>query len=355
MTVAYLWSQLSERMQQPADVAQLEDLLSRPTAGVRETLGALEGDVAILGAGGKMGPTLARMVRRGLDEIGQSERKVFAVSRFSDVKARKELQGSRVTPIPCDLLDRSAVQALPDAPNVIFMAGQKFGTSEAPELTWVMNTLVPANVAERYAKSRMVVFSTGCVYPLVPLSGPGSREEDALDPPGEYAATCVGRERVFAHFAKQHGTKVLFFRLCYANDLRYGVLLDIAQKVANGMPVDVSMGAVHVIWQGDANARAIQCLARVANPPVALNVTGFERVSVRWLAEEFGGLLGKKPTFSGVEGERAWLWDASRSYGWFGPPEVNLKQMIHATAQWIRQGGATINKPTHFEATDGKF
>ncbi|QIF04399.1 NAD(P)-dependent oxidoreductase [Roseimicrobium sp. ORNL1] len=342
-------------MQEPADVAELEDLLSLPTAGVCETLGALEGDVAILGAGGKMGLTLARMVRRGLDEVGQRERRVFAVSRFSDIRARVELEGHGVTVIPCDLLDRSAVQALPDAPNVIFMAGQKFGTSEAPELTWVMNTLVPANVAERYAGSRIVVFSTGCVYPLVPLGGPGSREEDALDPPGEYAATCVGRERVFAHFAKQHGTKVLFFRLCYANDLRYGVLLDIAQKVANGLPVDVSMGAVHVIWQGDANARAIQCLAHAANPPLALNVTGLERVSVRWLAEQFGELLGKKATFSRVEGERAWLWDASRSYEWFGAPEVSLEAMMQATAQWLRQGGATISKPTHFEATDGKF
>lgn len=342
-------------MQCPANTAELEDLLSLPTAGVCEALRGLEGDVAILGAGGKMGPTLARMVRRGLDQIGRGGRGVFAVSRFSDARAREELQAHGVTAIPCDLLDRAAVQSLPDAPNVIFMAGQKFGTTEAPELTWVMNTLVPANVAERYAKSRIVVFSTGCVYPLVPLSGPGSREEDALNPPGEYAATCVGRERVFAHFAKQHGTKVLFFRLCYANDLRYGVLLDVAQRVADGKAVDVSMGAVHVIWQGDANARAIQCLAHAANPPVALNVTGLERVPVRWLAERFGELLGKSPIFSGVEGERAWLWDASRSYEWFGPPEVSLEEMMQATAQWLRQGGASINKPTHFEATDGRF
>jgi nucleoside-diphosphate-sugar epimerase len=342
-------------MQQPSNPAELEDLLSLPTAGVRSTLHALEGDVAILGAGGKMGPTLARMARRGLDEIGQRERRVFAVSRFSDVKVREELEAHGVIVLSCDLLDRSAVQSLPDAPNVIFMAGQKFGTSEAPELTWVMNTLVPAHVAERYAKSRIVVFSTGCVYPLVPLSGPGSREEDALNPPGEYAATCVGRERVFAHFAKQHGTQVLYFRLCYANDLRYGVLVDVAQKVASGQPVDVSMGAVHVIWQGDANARAIQCLAHVAHPPGALNVTGLERVSVRWLAKRFGELLEKEPIFSGVEGERAWLWDASRSYELFGPPEVDLEEMMRATTQWLRQGGSTINKPTHFEATDGKF
>ncbi|WP_113958596.1 NAD-dependent epimerase/dehydratase family protein [Roseimicrobium gellanilyticum] len=342
-------------MQQPTNTTELEDLLSLPTSGVREALRALEGDVAILGAGGKMGPTLARMVRRGLDELGQHERKVFAVSRFSDAKSRAELEGHGVIVIPCDLLERAAVQSLPEVPNVIFMAGQKFGTTEAPELTWVMNTLVPANVAERYARSRIVVFSTGCVYPLVPLSGPGSREEDALNPPGEYAATCVGRERVFTHYAKQHGTRVLFFRLCYANDLRYGVLLDVARKVASGQPVDVSMGAVHVIWQGDANARAIQSLAYTSNPPLALNATGLERVSVRWLAGRFGELLGKEPIISRTEGERAWLWDASRSYEWFGPPEVSLEEMMQATAQWLRQGGATINKPTHFEATDGKF
>jgi nucleoside-diphosphate-sugar epimerase len=342
-------------MQQPVNIAELEDLLSQPTSGVRETLRTLKGDVMILGAGGKMGPTLARMVRRGLEEIGQGQRQVYAVSRFSNAAAAAELESHGVHTISCDLMDRAAVQALPEVQNIIFVAGQKFGTTEAPELTWVMNTLVPAIVAERYATSRMVVFSTGCVYPLVPASGPGSREEDVLNPPGEYAASCVGRERVFAHFARQHGTQVLFFRLCYANDLRYGVLLDVAQKVAQNQPVDVTMGAVHLIWQGDANARAIQCLARVANPPVALNITGLERVSVRWLAERFGELLGKDPIVVGVEAEHAWVWDATRSYEWFGQPEVSLEDMIGATAEWLRQGGATINKPTHFEATDGKF
>lgn len=342
-------------MQLPSSTAELEELLSRPSPGVLDALRAVGGDVMILGAGGKMGPTLARMVRRGLNELGQQERKVFAVSRFSDVTARDELARHGAEPISCDLMNREAVQALPNAPNVIFMAGQKFGTSEEPELTWVMNTLTPAMVAERYAGSRMVVFSTGCVYPLAPVEGPGSREEDVLDPPGEYAASCVGRERVVAHFAKQHGTPLLFFRLCYANDLRYGVLLDVARKVAAGEPVDVTMGAVHVIWQGDANARAIQCLARVTNPPVALNVTGIDRVRVRWLAERFGKLLGREPVITGTEGHRAWVWDASRSYDWFGPPEVGLEEMMEATAHWLRHGGVTINKPTHFETTDGKF
>jgi nucleoside-diphosphate-sugar epimerase len=238
---------------------------------------------------------------------------------------------------------------------VIFMAGQKFGTADKPELTWVMNTLVPAIVAERYASSRIVVFSTGCVYPLVPMSGTGSREEDALGPPGEYANSCVGRERVFAHYAKQHGTRALFFRLCYAIDLRYGVLMDVAQKVAQGLPVDVTMGAANVIWQGDANARAIQCLTHASSPPVALNVTGLERVQVRQLAQRFGKLLGRPAIITGTESSTAWIWDASRSYDWFGPPRVSLEEMIEATAQWVRQGGATIGKPTHFEITDGRF
>lgn len=336
-------------------IEELDDALSRPTPGVLDDLRSLEGDVMVLGAGGKMGPTLARMARRGLDEIGHKHRRVIAVSRFSSASAAQGLQRHGVETIACDLMDRAAVHALPDAPNVIFMAGQKFGTSDAPELTWVMNTLVPAIVAERFANSRIVVFSTGCVYPLVPADGPGSREADALGPPGEYSNSCVGRERVFTHFAKQHGTRALMFRLCYAIDLRYGVLCDVASKVTRGLPVDVTMSAANVIWQGDANARAIQCLAHVTSPPVALNVTGIERVSIRTLAQRFGELLGREPVITGREGETAWLWDAGRSYEWFGPPVVSLDEMVEATAQWQRQGGATLGKPTHFEVRDGQF
>lgn len=334
---------------------ELDELLSRPTQGVRDALRALEGDVMVLGAGGKMGPTLARMARRGLDELGQKQRKVFAVSRFSAAGAAESLRKQGVETIACDLTDRVAMATLPEVANVIFMAGQKFGTSDAPELTWLMNTLVPANVAERFAKSRIVVFSTGCVYPLVPANGPGSREGDELGPPGEYANSCVGRERVFTHFAKQHGTRALMFRLCYAIDLRYGVLCDVAQKVAQGQPVDVTMGAANVIWQGDANARAIQCLTHTASPPMALNVTGIDRVSIRWLAGRFGELLGREPVITGTEGSTAWLWDASRSYELFGPPTVSLDEMIAATAEWVRRGGKTLGKPTHFETTDGRF
>lgn len=334
---------------------ELDEALSRPTAGVLDTLRAIEGDVMVLGAGGKMGPTLARMVRRGLDAIGHGHRRVIAVSRFSSAKAANELQQHGVETMACDLMDRESVQALPEVPNVIFMAGQKFGTNDAPELTWVMNTVVPAIVAERFAASRIVVFSTGCVYPLVPANGPGADEDTPLTPPGEYANSCVGRERVFEHYAKLHGTRALMFRLCYAIDLRYGVLCDVAQKVARGLPVDVTMGAANVIWQGDANARAIQCLAHTASPPIALNVTGLERVSIRWLAQRFGELMQREPVIVGTEGEMAWLWDAARSHALLGPPSVTLEEMVQATASWIQRGGETLNKPTHFETTDGRF
>lgn len=336
-------------------IADLEDQLSQPTDGVRETLSSIPGDVMVLGAGGKMGPSLARMVRRALDELGQRDRRVFAASRFSSSATAAELRSHGVETIVCDLLDRDAVRKLPDVPNVICMAGQKFGTSQAPELTWVMNTLVPAEIAQRYAQSRIVVFSTACVYPLVSVASPGSHEDDALTPPGEYANACVGRERVFSYFAKQNDTPIVLFRLSYAIDLRYGVLLDVAEKVARGEPVDVSMGAANVIWQGDANARAIQCLQHTSTPPLALNVTGLEPVRIRTLAQRFGELFGKQPVITGSEGPVAWLFDARKSYELFGPPTVTLDEMIEATANWVRLGGQTLGKPTHFEVRDGSF
>lgn len=342
-------------MQLPTDIAQLEEQLSAPTPGVLEKLSSLPGDVMVLGAAGKMGPTLTRMVRRALDQLGQHKRRVFAASRFSSSAVESDLRSIGVETIRCNLLDRAAVQALPDVPNVIYMAGQKFGTAEAPELTWAMNTLVPALVAERYAASRIVVFSTACVYPLVSVDGPGSSEDDPLGPPGEYANSCVGRERVFTHFAKQYGTRALFYRLSYAIDLRHGVLRDVADKVQRGEVVDVTMGAANVIWQRDANARAIQCLAHTASPPLALNVTGLERVSVRSLAHRFGDLLGRQPFITGNEGPTAWLFDARRSYDLFGPPTVSLDEIIEATANWVRLGGASLGKPTHFEVRDGRF
>jgi nucleoside-diphosphate-sugar epimerase len=305
----------------------------------------------ILGAGGKMGPTLARMARRALPE----GRDVIAVSRFSSPDTADELESLGVKVIRCDLLDRTAVSDLPEARNVIFMAGQKFGTQDQPELTWMMNSVLPSIVAERFANSRVVVFSTGCVYPFVRVTSGGSRETDTVAPTGEYAWSCVARERVFTHYSKQNGTPLLVFRLNYAIDLRYGVLHDLATKVYRGLPLDVSMGYVNVIWQADANARALQCLTHAASPPEILNVTGPEILSVRNLAERFGVLLQREPIVTGEEAETAWLSNASKSIEWFGPPTVSLEEMLQATAEWIARGGKSLGKPTHFETRDGNY
>jgi nucleoside-diphosphate-sugar epimerase len=253
------------------------------------------------------------------------------------------------------LLDAAEVAKLPDAPNIIFMAGQKFGTSSGPELTWAMNTLVPANVAQKYTQSRIVAFSTGCVYPLVPVNSGGAREDTPLGPPGDYANSCVGRERIFEYYSKQNGTPVCLYRLNYAIDMRYGVLLDIAQKVWNGEAVDVTTGHANVIWQGDANARAIQCLAVADSPAVAMNITGPETISLRALASRFAQLFGKEAEITGEEAPTAWMNDASLSFKLFGYPQVSLEQMIEWTAQWVKQGGKVLGKPTHFEEREGKF
>lgn len=340
-------------MSLPTTEPALEDWLSQPTAAAVETCRRLQGGILLLGVGGKMGLSLARMVRRASDLAGV-RRRVIGVSRFSSARAAESLREAGVEAIACDLSDREAVSRLPDAPNVIFMAGQKFGTSEAPELTWVANTLVPAIVAERYAASRIVVFSTACVYSLTSIEN-ACDETAPLNPPGEYASSCLGRERLFTHFSKQHGTPGLLFRLSYAIDLRYGVLHDVAHKVAQGLPVDVTMGYANVIWQGDANARAIQCLEHVASPPVALNITGLERVSVRELAVRFGERLGKPAVITGTEAPTAWLFDARRSFDLLGPTSVSLDAMIEATAHWIQAGGPSLGKPTHFETRDGQF
>ncbi len=329
----------------------LEEWLSRPTEEVVKILKHLPGDILVLGAGGKMGPSLARMARRALPK----SRQVFAVSRFSSMAAKADLERHGVQAISCDLLDRNAVAQLPDAANVIFMAGQKFGTSDSPELTWMINSVVPSIVAERYAGSRMVVFSTGCVYPLTTEASGGSVESDGLAPPGEYASSCVARERIFTHYSRAARTPVLIFRLNYAIDLRYGVLHDIAQKVWNGQAVDVTTGHVNVIWQGDANARALQSLSLATSPPSILNVTGQECISVHWLADRFAQLMNRSLQITGTETDKAWLSNATKSFDLFGEVSVSLDQMIQATAAWVENGGQSLGKPTHFETNDGKF
>jgi nucleoside-diphosphate-sugar epimerase len=338
----------------PRDEAGLEELLSRPTPGVLASLEKLPGDIAILGVAGKMGVTLAMMARRALDELGRKD-KVIGVARFSDPAARKKLDDAGIETVKCDLLDREQVLALPDAPNVIFMAGQKFGTSSGPELTWAMNVLVPANACEKYSASRIVAFSTGCVYPLTPVAYGGSRDEDALAPPGDYANSCVGRERIFTYYSGKNQTTVTIFRLNYAIDFRYGVLLDVAQKVWHEEPFDVTMGHANVIWQGDANAQAIQCLEHASTPPAVFNVTGPETVSLRALALRFAQRFGKAAKIVGEEAPTAWLNNASKAHKTFGYPHVALDQMIEWVAQWLEQGGSTLGKPTHFEEREGKF
>ncbi|RLS33745.1 MAG: NAD-dependent epimerase/dehydratase family protein [Planctomycetota bacterium] len=338
-----------------AHSAALEEHLSRPTPGVMSTLSRLDGDVIVLGAGGKMGPTLARMVRRGLDAVGGADRRVTAVSRFSERRIGEQLERHGVKTISCDLMDEAAVQRLPEAALVIHMTGQKFGTSDAPERTWAVNTLAPAIAARAYARSRMVLFSTGCVYPLVPVAGLGACESTPLTPFGEYPNACVARERVVAYEALASGMRLLQFRLCYAVEPRYGVIHDVARKVAAGERVDLGMGFVQLIWQRDASARAIQGLEAAASPPVALNVTGVDRVSIRSLAERCGERLGRPPQFVGTEADEAWLWDARACAARFGPPETSTAEAVDMVCDWIGRGKESLGKPTHFEVRDGAF
>jgi nucleoside-diphosphate-sugar epimerase len=307
-----------------------------------------------------MGPSLARMLRRAADAVGDG-RRVLAVSRWSDAAAERWLNEAGVATLRCDLLDRAGVAALPDAPNVVFMAGQKFGTTEAPHRTWAMNTIVPTLCAERYAGARTVAFSTGNVYALSPAGGPAggvprmSQESDALAPVGEYAASCVGRERVFEHFSATRGTPVATVRLNYAVDLRYGVLVDLARRVWAGAPVDVTMGYVNVIWQGDANALAIAALPHAAAPPFVVNVTGPLRLAVREVAHDLGSLLGRTPVITGTEAPDALLSDTARMRTELGEVTVDYWTLVSWVADWVKRGGRVLGKPTGFEVRDGRF
>ncbi len=336
--------------------AELDERLSRPAPELTRDLAALEGDLVILGAGGKMGPSLAMLARRGFDAAdGGRRRRVIAVSRFTSGGVREPLEAVGIETIAADLLDPAAVEALPPAPNVIFMAGRKFGSTGDEALTWAMNAYMPALVAQRYRGARIAVFSSGNVYPLVPILSGGATEATPPEPVGEYAQSVLARERVFEHFARTQGTRVVLLRLNYAIDLRYGVLLDVAQRVAAGEPVDVTMGHVNVIWQGDANAIALRALRLAASPPAVLNVTGPEIVSIRWLARRFAALLGAEARISGTEAPTALLSNAARCHGLFGYPSVPLEQMIEWVAGWVRQGAPTLGKPTHFEERSGRF
>jgi nucleoside-diphosphate-sugar epimerase len=334
--------------------AELDDLLATPTEADREAMRALGGDLLILGAAGKMGPSLAQRARRAADEAGVSMR-IVAVSRFSDPAAEKEFQIAGIETIRADLLDFDQLAALPEAPNVIFMAGRKFGSTGAAHLTWASNAYLPARVAERYRDSRIVAFSSGNVYPFVPIESGGASEETPPDPVGEYAQSVLARERMFEFFSARYGTRVCLLRLNYAVELRYGVLRDIGVKVFEDQPVSVSMGHANVIWQGDANSICLRSFALCASPPDVLNLTGPETLSVRDIAGRFSQLMGRQPIFEGKEAPTALLNNAARCQRLFGAPTVSVDTAIQWTAEWIQAGGRALDKPTHFETRDGKF
>jgi nucleoside-diphosphate-sugar epimerase len=336
------------------DEAHLEELLARPSAADVDFARTLSGDVLVLGAGGKMGPSLVRRVQRAFQAVGLRHR-VLAASRFSDPAVSAALAQEGIEPLACDLLDPEQVARLPRAPNVLYLAGRKFGSTDRPDLTWAHNVVVPMHVARHFAGARIVVFSSGNVYPLSPHASAGSTEADATGPVGEYAQSCLGRERVFEYFARENGTPCLLFRLFYAVDLRYGTLVDIARHVFAGEPVDLQVGRVNAIWQGDANSYAFRSLDLCAVPARPLVVTGPAPVSVREVAERFAARYDRPVRFAGEEGPLALLGDPSECRSRLGAPEVPLDRLIEWTAAWVEQGGRSLGKPTKFERTDGRF
>jgi len=333
-----------------SDIAALDDLLCRPSQALIDDLRKVDGDIMILGVAGKMGPTLA-----GLAKAAAPDRRIIGVARFSDASVKDWLQGRGVETINCDLLDEVAIKALPKAPNVVFMAGRKFGAEGDLSLTWAMNAHVPALVAQAFADSRIVAFSTGCVYPFVAIDGKGADESVAPNPPGEYAQSCVGRERMFEYFSKLYLTPGRLFRLNYAIDMRYGVLHDIATKILTRKPIDVSLGHVNFIWQGDASAQALRCLAHCDTPTSPINVSGHEILSVRDLAAKLGARLGRDPVLVGAEQPTAWLTDTSQAVKLFGRPIVDTEQLIAWTADWVARAMPSLGKPTKYEVRDGRY
>ncbi len=332
---------------------QLEDLLSEPTSEAIETLGRVPGDLVLLGVAGKMGPSLARMARRASDAAGV-RRRVIGVARFSS-GGQEELEAQGVETIKCDLHDEQAVARLPKAENVIYMVGRKFGSTGEESQTWATNCYVPAVICRKYRQSRIVAFSTGNVYGLAPKSGGGSRETDSLAPVGEYAMSALGRERLFEYFSRSQETPLAIVRLNYACELRYGVLVDLAQRIHAGQPVDLSMGYLNTIWQGDANAMTLRALEHVASPPWTVNVTGPELLSVHTVCERLGELMDKDVKFIGTEADTAILSNVSRATQLWGEPRVGADQLLEWIAHWVRRGGRSHGKPTHFESRDGRF
>ncbi len=333
------------------DEAELDELLSSPSAEDVEAMLTLGGDLLILGAGGKMGPTLAMRARLALDPA----HRVIAVARFSNAATAEQLRDAGIEVITADLLEPGALDRLPDAPNVVFMAAMKFGTSGNAALTWAMNVYLPGLVAERYRESRIVTFSTGNVYPLVPVNSGGATEMLEPAPVGEYAQSALGRERLFAYGSQRYGTPVAVLRLNYAAELRYGVLLDIGTAVFERRPVDLRMSLVNVIWQGDANSQCLRSFAHCSSPPAILNIAGPETLSIQYIAAEFGRRFGVEPVWANTESDTALLNNSAKATALFGYPSVTPLQLIDWTATWIGMGGSTHGKPTHFQTRDGRF
>jgi nucleoside-diphosphate-sugar epimerase len=314
----------------------------------------LDGDIMFLGIAGKIGPSLARMVKRACEEAGVTKR-IIGVSRFRDPEDKAQIERGGIETIQGDLLNRKFLEKLPGAKNVFYLAGMKFGTEDNLPLTWAMNSYLPALVAEHFRESRIVAYSTGSVYPLVPVASGGSLETDRPEPVGEYAQSCLARERLFEYASNKHGTSLALIRLNYAVDLRYGVLVDIAMKIKNRQPVDLTMGYFNVIWQGDANNMVIRSLPYAASPARVLNITGREILSVREIAGEFGKLFGVEPVLCGKEADTALLSNPGLAYNLFGNPEVPAGKVVQWVAHWISDNKRLLGKPTHFEVRDGKY
>jgi len=336
------------------NIKQLDEIMCTPTKDLINDIAKISGDIMVLGAGGKMGPTLCKLAYNAI-KAANINKDVYAVSRFSNKFHADDLSSYGIKVIRADLLKEEDLQALPNIKNIIYMIGRKFGTSDDQSLTWAMNAYLPGRVAERFKDSNIVVFSTGNVYPFVSVKTGGCKEDNHLDPVGIYAQSCLGRENVFRYFSNKYKTPILIYRLNYAIDLRYGVLLEIAKSVFNKTPLNITSSYANVIWQGDANEIALRSLLHCKYPPEVLNVTGKDIINIKETALKFGNIFNIVPIFTGKENDMCLLSDSSKSASLMGKNKTSLDYMIKLIANWVTNDGETIDKPTHFQERQGKF